>query len=223
MAGNVTKLHRTVTDDANAHVPIVYDPALKQIRPRHFVVPVSEFTLNAQTKPHSSIALERLLTSITMNTFADEQGDFQLTLVELRATENVVLSVLSPAGYSTMESIVVFDGAASKDAEGSMVSFDWAFGDGETAAGVQVWHQFPRSGRFPVVLTATDDASLANSRDADTLFVTVNQAPRALMTIAAQACAGEHVAFSSAKSFDEDGKIAGYRWDFGDGSFAESA
>ena len=118
---------------------------------------------------------------------------------------------------------VWFDGSASKDADGSVTTFQWNFGDGQNAHGAQVWHQFQKSGRFPVVLKVTDETTLSNNADTDTAYVTVNIAPQARITAKTQACVGETVSFSGANSSDADGKIAAYRWDFGDGNSAEGA
>jgi len=116
-----------------------------------------------------------------------------------------------------------FDASASKDADGSVTTFQWNFGDGQTGTGAQVRHQFQKSGRFPIVLKVTDDTNLANNADTDTAYVTVNIAPQARLTAKTQACVGETVAFSGANSTDADGKIVSYRWDFGDGISAEGA
>jgi PKD repeat protein len=116
-----------------------------------------------------------------------------------------------------------FNGSASKDADGSITGFHWNFGDGQTASGPQVRHQFQKSGRFPVILRVTDDTDLANNSAVDTAFVTVNAAPKAVISAKAQACVGEQVSFSGENSSDADGKIARYAWDFGDGSSGEGA
>jgi PKD repeat protein len=49
-----------------------------------------------------------------------------------------------------------FDAAGSVDPDGSVVSYDWAFGDGTTASGETVAHTFA-AGTYPVTLTVTDD------------------------------------------------------------------
>jgi PKD repeat protein len=116
-----------------------------------------------------------------------------------------------------------FDGSASKDADGSITGFHWNFGDGQIATGPQVRHRFQKSGRFPVVLRVTDDTDLANNSAADTAFVTVNATPKAVIAAKAQACVGEQVSFSGENSTDADGKIAAFRWDFGDGATGEGA
>jgi len=50
-----------------------------------------------------------------------------------------------------------FDGSASRDPDGSVVSWSWDFGDQSSDSGPVVDHTFARSGSFPVTLTVTDD------------------------------------------------------------------
>jgi hypothetical protein len=51
-----------------------------------------------------------------------------------------------------------FDGSASSDSDGSVVRYDWDFGDGTTApnGGVALTHRYARNGRYTVKLTVTD-------------------------------------------------------------------
>jgi len=61
---------------------------------------------------------------------------------------------------------VTFNGHASKDPDGSIVSYIWDFGDGSTASGPLVQHAYTVKGSYTVTLTvkdnkgATDSASL---------------------------------------------------------------
>jgi hypothetical protein len=52
---------------------------------------------------------------------------------------------------------VTFDGGASTDVDGYIVSYDWVFGDGETATGKTVNHTFQKKGVYQVQLTVVDD------------------------------------------------------------------
>ncbi|MFH1723998.1 MAG: PKD domain-containing protein [Elusimicrobiota bacterium] len=53
---------------------------------------------------------------------------------------------------------VHFDGSGSSDPDGSIVSYEWDFGDGsENAAGANVSHPYSQAGIFTVTLTVTDD------------------------------------------------------------------
>ncbi len=53
---------------------------------------------------------------------------------------------------------VSFDGSESSDSDGSIESYFWNFGDGETASGVSATHGFVRPGTYSVTLTVQDDA-----------------------------------------------------------------
>src|SRR5262249_11564342 len=52
---------------------------------------------------------------------------------------------------------VHFDGRASSDADGTVVSYAWTFGDGQTGSGAQPTHSYAAAGTYLVRLTVTDD------------------------------------------------------------------
>jgi hypothetical protein len=56
---------------------------------------------------------------------------------------------------------VAFDGSASSDLDGSIVSYSWDFGDGSTASGAGASHTYASDGDYTVKLTVTDDKGLA--------------------------------------------------------------
>jgi len=70
------------------------------------------------------------------------------------------------------ETSVAFDGTASADDKG-IVSYEWAFGDGATAAGPTPSHTYDGPGTYEVTLTVTDEGG---NEATDTLTVTVEEA-----------------------------------------------
>lgn len=52
---------------------------------------------------------------------------------------------------------VYFDASSSYDADGSVVAYQWVYGDGDTETGQTQIHDFPYSGVFYVTLTVTDN------------------------------------------------------------------
>jgi PKD repeat protein len=114
---------------------------------------------------------------------------------------------------------VSVDGSTSADSDGSVVSYDWDFGDGSTGTGVAATHDYSAAGTYPVRLTVTDDDGATDTVE-QAVTVTaprVNQAPTAAFTSTASDLT---VAVDASGSTDPDGSMASYAWDFGDGSTA---
>ena len=117
---------------------------------------------------------------------------------------------------------ISFSSAGSVDPDGSIVSYMWNFGDGSAPSNEpNPTHAYSAAGTFTATLTVTDNQGVA---DTDTAMVTVsggggNQLPVAEANGPYSGPAGGRgVAFSSAGSFDPDGTIVSYSWNFGDGS-----
>ena len=117
---------------------------------------------------------------------------------------------------------VIFDAGASSDIDGTISNYAWNFGDGEIGNGSVVEHIFEVAGTYTIDLVITDDEGDV----ADTSVVVavtpapqVNQSPTA--SFSASVTSGEapleDVKFDGTLSYDSDGNIADYRWDFGDG------
>jgi PKD repeat protein len=65
--------------------------------------------------------------------------------------------------YSCANLTCSFNGSGSSDADGSIVSYGWAFGDATTGSGATVSHSFAAAGTYTVVLTVTDDDGATGS------------------------------------------------------------
>ncbi|QIG38799.1 PKD domain-containing protein [Microbacterium sp. 4R-513] len=120
---------------------------------------------------------------------------------------------------TTNELAVNVDASASTDADGNIVSYDWTFGDGSTAAGVTAAHTYAQAGTYTVTLKVTDATSLVSSTT-KSVTVAPNKAPTAAFT---STVTNLSVAFDASASADSDGTIAGYAWDFGDGQTGTGA
>ncbi len=113
---------------------------------------------------------------------------------------------------------VDFDGSASRDADGDALSLRWDFGDSTSAHGRFVRHRYPKPGLYPVRLIADDGAGLSNGRAETFIKVRLHSAPVAILDAPVQVCAGENTLFDASRSFDADGDLLLFEWDFGDGS-----
>ena len=104
----------------------------------------------------------------------------------------------------------------SSDADGSIASWSWSFGDGTTSSVQDPLHTYAAAGTYNVTLTVTDNQSATGSIGH---AVTVdsgatNTAPVAVFSFA---CTSLNCAFDGTSSSDDAG-IVTYDWDFGDGS-----
>ncbi|PXF51630.1 MAG: hypothetical protein C4B55_04490 [Candidatus Methanophagaceae archaeon] len=72
---------------------------------------------------------------------------------------------------------VNFDASASKDSDGSIVSYDWEFGDGKSGTGETTKHSYSEGGTYAVNLTVTDDDGATNRT---TKIVAVSKVPKVI-------------------------------------------
>lgn len=120
---------------------------------------------------------------------------------------------------------VRFDGSGSTDPDGTVASFAWTFGDGAAGTGATVTHAFAQPGAYHVKLTVADDegATGADELVVEVKAADVDQPPVADLQVSANAVlVNVEVAFDGSGSTD-DGSIAAWVWDFGDGASATTA
>ena len=135
------------------------------------------------------------------------------------------------------EQDVIFDGSSStascvpdpanpNDAtkcsptSGEITSFQWDFGNGQTASGPRVTTRFPTRGTFNVRLVVTNDRGLSNSVTQAVTVAGVN-GPTVSFTLSPEGPGvNQQVFFDANGSKAEPGRtITRYDWNFGDGGF----
>src|SRR5437762_10883610 len=116
---------------------------------------------------------------------------------------------------------VTASGSASSDADGTIASYRFDFGDGTVVgpqAGANAQHTFA-AGTWTVRLTVTDDKGATGTASAVVTASAPNQPPVARLTVTpSSGTAPLAVTASGSASSDADGTIASYRFDFGDGT-----
>ncbi|MEO1594438.1 MAG: PKD domain-containing protein [Pseudomonadota bacterium] len=104
---------------------------------------------------------------------------------------------------------------SSSDSDGTVVAWDWDFGDGTTSTLQNPSHTYLTGGDFTVTLTVTDDGGDTGSA---TQSVSVSDPANLPPTAAfSDSCTDLTCDFTDA-STDGDGTIAAWSWIFGDGA-----
>ena len=108
-----------------------------------------------------------------------------------------------------------FDASASGDEDGTITSYAWDFGDGQSGSGATVTHPYAAPGTYQVTLTVTDDDGATATATQEVVVEAPNQAPTAAFT-----WANTHLTASvdAGGSTDPDGSVVSYLWRWGDGS-----
>jgi len=101
------------------------------------------------------------------------------------------------------------------DTTAKITSVLWDFGDGASSSNHTMNHTYPMAGYYQVHLTVWAGEIFVN----ETIGITVLDFPIPIVSISAEDTCGKPpfiVSFTS-DSYDIDGKIDTYQWDFGDG------
>lgn len=112
----------------------------------------------------------------------------------------------------------LFNGSASSDPDGTIVSYAWDFGDGATGTGSSATHGFAAQGTYTVTLTVTDNRGGTGTASSNVFVAAANVPPTA--AIGVTRTANDTFQVSGSASTDSDGSIASYAWSFGDGATA---
>jgi PKD repeat protein len=113
---------------------------------------------------------------------------------------------------------VLFDASTS---QGSIASYRWNFGDGESDSGRTVDHDYELPGTYVVTLTVEDPYGRTQSTSQSiTVTATATKPTAIFVALPNPAKVNSTVTFdASASRTTPDARIEKYTWDFGDGTF----
>ncbi len=119
---------------------------------------------------------------------------------------------------------IQFDGSKSYDPDGEIKFYRWNFGDGSgEILAENPTHTYTKAGNYTVTLTVIDNNGTSNIAKTYAIVMEeeVNVAPISDPGGPYKGKANEEITFDGSSSYDPDGEIISYIWDFGDGSTAE--
>ncbi len=163
-------------------------------------------------------------------------GTFDVTLtvtdnagLSTSVSKSIYVNAPPMARFTTSESIakagtpLTLNGNASTDPDGDPLTYNWFFGDGSSASGAVVSHVFAVPDQYLVTLVVSDPYTSAST--AQYIPVVVPKTPVAVMAWSpTHPVTGQTVvSFSGSSSFDPDGAITQYIWEFGDGTLGSGA
>jgi len=118
-----------------------------------------------------------------------------------------------------VDQIVTFNASLSTPNGGTIVSYLWDFGDGTSVVNETdpiSTHTYRTTGTYSVTLNVTDSEGLW---DIELKIITIKKYPVASFTFSPLApIVNEIVSFNASSSYDIDGTIVSYNWNFGDGT-----
>jgi len=153
--------------------------------------------------------------------YANATDDASLTTqssdIVLTITDRLPFAVLkiSTTASQTLSNIG-FNATGSFDPDGTIVGYAWNFGDGTSGAAFAVIHSYTEDGNYTVVLAVTDNSG---SVGMVSIIVRIqDRAPTASFTFTPTSpLAGQVLGFDGSSSYDSDGTVIGFVWNFGDG------
>jgi len=131
----------------------------------------------------------------------------------------------NPGGPYTgyIRQTITLNASESTDPDGTITSYEWDLGDGNTATGMQITHAYTQAETYTITLKVTDNKG-ASRTATTTATITQNPGdpipPIAKTNGPYQALINQNITLNASQSHDPDGHIVKYTWDLGDDSIA---
>ncbi|MGD9903839.1 MAG: PKD domain-containing protein [Vicinamibacterales bacterium] len=197
---------------------------------------VARVTYTAPPAPTEPVDSDTVVTLVVIPVGSDYHGGFARYLEVRLVPRGVILPPNSPPTFPadgfvvtptpvTNRTPVTFDASGTIDEGsrcGTRCTYAWNFGDGTSATGMTVVHEFEKPGTFIVTLTVTDSrgATIVTSKAVE---VEATPAPTADFIWSPTApVAGQNIFFNAQSSKAAPGHVlVAYDWDFGSGRTGE--
>ena len=132
------------------------------------------------------------------------------------------ISTSTPAGFAPLD--VILSGSSSSTPNALIVSYSWNFGDGSQAAiGTTTSHTYTAPGTYYPQLTVVDNTGQSDTVNIPIVVneVVLPENQKAIASIISSIPSATDPLtyfFDASQSYDPDGTITQYNWNFGDGT-----
>jgi PKD repeat protein len=151
--------------------------------------------------------------TVTLNV-TDSEGLSNTTQATFTVRGYPVASFTYSPALPLVGKMVTFNASLSTPDGGTIVTYQWDFGDQNSGTGMIVSHAYTGYGNHTVTLTVTDSEGLSNTCSRQ---IRILIAPVASFTYSPKKPAKNvMVTFNASASHDPDRVIVAYHWDFGD-------
>jgi PKD repeat protein len=172
------------------------------------------------TKPASelSVGLQIIYFSVQDEDGAWSSADTEILTIEAANQPPVASFTYSPVNPGINET-VTFNASTSYDPDGTIVSYTWIFGDENSTNTTElcVTHSYASVGNYTVNLTLTDDEGATNTTSR-ALQVSLKPPIAMFSCSPMNPVINETVTFNATESYDPNGVVTKYEFEFGDGA-----
>jgi PKD repeat protein len=201
--------------------------------------PITPTTIFYRAPAAPATAAGQVPTTVQIAVTPNDQGDFNSEVtrrislrlippgVILPTNPNLVAAfTFAPATPRVMDTVAFNAGTSTNNGVActTLCTFAWDFGDGTTATGQNVTHQFRTVNSFPVRLTVTDNRG-AQTTTVTSISVGAGPAPVAAFTTSpSNPGVNQDIFFNgSGSTATAPRTIVKHEWQFGDGSTAQGS
>ncbi len=167
---------------------------------------------------HSYLAGGVYTVTLVVNDGLEASSPATTTATIVEVPDGAPVAIIHGPYSGTEGSLVTFDATGSYDPEGAPLSYRWDFGDGATGTTLSPNHTYASSGVYTVSLIVNDGALDSTVAVTKASIAALNVAPVAAAGSDLAATTGTSIVFNASGSYDPDGVLVSYDWDFGDGA-----
>jgi len=155
--------------------------------------------------------------TLTVTDNNDKEDSITKTIVVTNDNQ-LPIAILNGPSFGLVNAFLAFDASPSTDPDGEISSYLWDFGDDTQARGESVEHAFTEEGTYQIKLTVVDNLEAEQSTTHEIIIASPNIPPIANAGGPYKDLVNTPITFNGSLSYDPDGYIIKYTWDFGDNS-----